>query len=359
MSLLGDLRDRRNARASKRDAMVKAWRSSSRTRAKGFSLPELLVAIGIIGLLIALMLPSVQRSRESARRTHCLNNLRQIGSACMAHVSVDGTFPPTNDGYNSELKKLQSISPHVGLLPYLEQQAIFAQFNPAETGLEGPNEPPSSAVNAGLIYLSVPTFQCPSDRVVLGGNSYRANMGIGPAIFGGGVGAGGWDRSNGSGAFGIWRAMAPSRFSDGLSNTALFSEKLIGDSNPALYTPYRDYFFAWTDIYTIQEAEAACSAVPLGAPPQHESYGGHTWLFGSYKQTWYNHIRGPNSPQLDCAMYSGNPDGAHTARSFHDGGVNLLLADGSARLVGDAVNIGVWRALATRAHADGPVSEDL
>src|SRR5262249_51939819 len=96
-------------------------RRSSRERI-GFTLVELLVVIAIIGILIALLLPAVQAARESARRSSCTNNLKQVGVALQNHLSAKKTFPPL-----SILPKGQTTQPwsaQARLLPYLEEKSL-------------------------------------------------------------------------------------------------------------------------------------------------------------------------------------------------------------------------------------------
>jgi prepilin-type processing-associated H-X9-DG protein len=148
-------------------------------------------------------------------------------------------------------------------------------------------------------------------------------------------------------------------FSDGLSNTLFFSERLVGDyaTNTSAvdeFTPARDPFLTEAQIETIAEAEAACSSPPSLTPP-HDSYGGAPWLYSGWRFTWYNHIRTPNSPSLDCETGI-DSNGAVTARSYHPGGVNVAFGDGRARMLANAIDLNLWRALASRANHE-PISE--
>ena len=96
----------------------------------GFTLVELLVVIAIIGVLVALLLPAIQSARESARRTSCANNMRQIGLALNAHVTAKQSFPP-----GQKVTCGTSASPcepwawSVFILPYMEQSEIYSSIN--------------------------------------------------------------------------------------------------------------------------------------------------------------------------------------------------------------------------------------
>ena len=114
----------------------------------GFTLVELLVVIAIIGILVALLLPAVQAAREAARRTQCLNRFKQVGTAAHNYLSAQGSFPRGDEAYRSSApcayegftprwvklgpsasKRYLGFSWGVYLLPYLEQQAVYDQFD--------------------------------------------------------------------------------------------------------------------------------------------------------------------------------------------------------------------------------------
>ena len=120
-------------------------------RPQGFTLVELLVVIAIIGVLVALLLPAVQAAREAARRMRCQNNLKQIGLASHNLHDITGEMPRA-------FWPDTGLSWHVYLLPYIEQQALFNQFdtktvNPSHTA-PNRNDPYGLQI--------VPAYQCPS-----------------------------------------------------------------------------------------------------------------------------------------------------------------------------------------------------
>ena len=153
--------------------------------ARAFTLVELLVVIAIIGVLVALLLPAVQAAREAARRTQCVNNLKQLGMATLNYESAKKVFPPGRkacDGFSSTgtpcapclkmpgiKKRYQGASGFVLLLPYMEQSELY-QMAKLETTEEGiwPDQSTASAwqdsLRVKLICSTRPsTLVCPSD----------------------------------------------------------------------------------------------------------------------------------------------------------------------------------------------------
>ncbi len=209
-------------------------------RRNGFTLIELLVVIAIISVLIALLLPAVQAAREAARRMQCVNNEKQIGLAMHNYVQAQNALPGADMVYNSnnptELSALSMA------LPYLEQTTIFNSINCGFSYQDPTNYTAMMTVINGFI--------CPSDLPdpipSLGGQTnYMANMGSGivwQAAIGGNAGL-----PQPNGLFYGDSATTFAAITDGLSNTTLYSERVLADGNNAIVSPIADVFFSpWT-----------------------------------------------------------------------------------------------------------------
>jgi prepilin-type processing-associated H-X9-DG protein len=328
----------------------------------GFTVAELLVCIGLIGLLMALGLPALQRVREQSRLLACKDRLRQFGIAAHTHESVHRAFPytATTSGMSGPgaPRWYRSVSPHQDLMYSLDSAAASVLDREDDTvDFVNPSSPTisTSATNRELQAAVIPVLLCPSDSTKSGATSYRANLGISPGIF----------VDNGSpyreatarrGAFVNAMAVRPDEFSDGLSSTAMFSERVLGDGDPDAYDPWRDRFAVPVALYTAEQVVSACQSYSTATPTTVDSFGGHNWMLGGWRQTWYDHIANPNSPIPDCAtgpgFMVGGGGGMMSARSFHTGGVNVCFADGAVRMIASSVGLDVWRALGTRNGAE-------
>ena len=319
-----------------------------RRQRTAFTLIELLVVIAIIAVLIALLLPAVQAAREAARRVQCVNNLKQMGISLHNYHDVNGAFPM--DRYNGPafgeyVYGLDCYSVHCRLLPYMEQTPLFSTFN-----FNIDQRDPANSTGVATVLQS---YICPSD---MGGNppvgwartSYHVNEGPqlcwlwGPSdLYGANT-----NMPAPNGAFFTNYAYPISAFTDGLSNTAMMSERLIGDFSNAVVTIRSDLFAPGTAPATILDAMTQCRSIdPTNLTYQGLSTSGAPWAWVNNCETTYQHITTPNT--MSC-MFPANWRIMHGSSSQHPGGVNVLLGDGSVRFVKDSISVTAWQALGSR-----------
>ena len=335
------------------------WRIVTMSRKRsGFTLVEMLVVIAIIGMLVAMLMPALQMAREAARRSSCTNNLRQMGTALHAFHTAQDRLP-----YRSYRGPTgQSFSVHSQLLPYLEMEAgqDLIDWNLAST----------DPANVAALNLYVPTFLCPSDTdelpLILGGrNNYFVSGGS--QINNGAPGSSGdpmYTLPKPDGPFlanpvAITGVTTPVNaavnfkdIKDGLSYTAMMSEKLLGDGSNGIATRASDTFKPGSYPNTPDEARNACLALEADKTnpqwkdlsKQGNSTVGVPWMATGHSATWYQHVLRPNEPS--CMWPPGRI--STTPSSFHSGGVKLLMCDSSVRFMEDQVELFVWRAIGTR-----------
>ena len=341
---------------------------TTRRRRAGFTLIELLVVLGIVALLVGLLMPAVQSARESARRARCQNSLHQIGLALASYLAAVGSFPtactaePGHDGY---------YSVHTRLLAHLDQPTLYHAVN-FETGTWSPDTYPRShhpdvglvnKFNETVFMTHIGLFLCPSDGGPFRetGNNYRGNVGVG------------WmprpvasypDSANG--IFPEVGTVRASDVTDGLSQTVAFSERLRGSGNVrepvTLLSPERDMFSVFSiPLSEIRNGDDLVRACRISAHPANPNPGftttGRWWFWTGREQTLFNLAQPPNGRVPDCVMGASRPQvGMTGARSGHPGGVNVLMADGSARFVTDSIAVAAWRAQGSRSGGE-PIAE--
>ena len=302
-----------------------------------FTLIELLVVIAIIAVLIALLLPAVQAAREAARRIQCVNNLKQIGLAVHNYHESRGALPGAELVYNGT-----SFSAVSHMLPFLEQSTLYNALN-----FSLPNGDPT---NSTVLAARVSSFICPSDVADThpeygGQTNYMADMGSWIV----------WQSASGPNAGlappnGVFYGSTATRFADvtdGLANTAFFSERVLADFTNGVVSPIADVFFSPAQPTTLDAAVQACQAVNIYDPAsQFPLFMGAPWVNGQHVCL---HVTGPNT--RSCGFFTALR-AIMPPSSRHSGGVNLLLGDGSVRFAKDSIDLATWRALGTRAGGE-------
>jgi prepilin-type N-terminal cleavage/methylation domain-containing protein len=316
---------------------------------RGFTLIELLVVMSVLAVLIALLLPAVQSAREGARRVQCENNLKQIGTALATYETALRVYPFGVGGGGAPGNLVNRWSSQSQFLLYLEQTALYNAINFAGDPWLNPGSR-LGADNLTSLSTRIGGFLCPSDTDRISDpyntahNSYRGCAGTLPYN----LKDDSPDHSGrNNGTFWFQSAVRPANITDGLSQTAVFSERCLGDvSSP---DPRSNY-------YITDESPDDCLAVAqLTAPILSDPYtgSGARWSDGNIVFTRYQHIFPPSRPScLLGGTWDFDSQVLVTANSRHPGGVNLLIADGSARFVKETINARTWSALGTIAGAE-------
>jgi prepilin-type N-terminal cleavage/methylation domain-containing protein/prepilin-type processing-associated H-X9-DG protein len=339
-------------------------------RARGFTLIELLVVIAIIGVLIALLLPAVQAAREAARRSQCVNNLKQIGLAIHNYVSSNDALPPGGEVYSNEYPAFgwvsgpQNFCMKVRLLPYLEGGNAFNSVNfdvSAIWNVSAGSPIDGMKINYTIRHTKIASYVCPSDvnepgtdDPQLPGTNYSNNCGLNRYN-------NNW-RSNGPTYYqghdgGLQQTRNFASIMDGLSNTAMFSEVVKGwgfdpassaatDGNHMTYQiPNGVTAFPQGTYDADYKLALACQATNA----RQWDFKGEVWtLHDCGRGGGYMHINPPNRKSCNAAGY----DTIITASSYHPGGVNLLLLDGSVKFAKNGVSIRSWQALGSIAGGE-------
>lgn len=332
----------------------------------GFSIIEVIVVTGVIGLLIGVLLPAVQSAREASRRLQCANNLKQIGMALTNYESVYSTFPATNAKSLANLANAFSAhyySPLARMLPYLDQIPLF---NATNFDLS-PSDDTSTSNNDTVMMTSIGLFLCPSDPQPsvegYGRCNYRFNIGPTPWSS-----AGENNPQSLAGPFTSHVFYRASDFSDGTSNTVGISERCQGDWISNQTKINGDYILTWIgNSKPDRDADWALEqCMRADSNTQLESRAGESWFISGLHFTNYNHCFTPNTNHMDCAFDGWHTtnlhnrtliEGVFSARSFHSNGVNAACMDGSVRFIKDSVSLNTWRALATRSSGDISATE--
>jgi prepilin-type N-terminal cleavage/methylation domain-containing protein/prepilin-type processing-associated H-X9-DG protein len=305
----------------------------------GFTLIELLVVMAVIAVLVGLLLPAAQKAREAARRMQCNSNLKQIGLALHNYETSLGMLPAGRTNFPHLWSSLAQ------LLPYMDGgvQYNLINFSFPAVPLAASPTPVNTTATATVFELLL----CPSDpqrqwNVSFGPTNYVGNAGTGT------INGGSFRTDAGTeqpeGVFFDRHCVLLRDVSDGTSNTVAFSETVKGsganNTGPVPQDPKSQ--FALIGVASTDITEASCETATQWVGDR-----GSEWARGSFIMAAYNHFYPPNSPKFDCTN-PGRAKAITAARSYHTGGVNVLLCDGHVRFVSDSVDMALWRALSTR-----------
>jgi prepilin-type processing-associated H-X9-DG protein len=330
---------------------------------------ELLVVIAIIAVLIALLLPAVQAAREAARRSQCVNNLKQIGLSIQNYVSAQGTIPPAGasgtPGFSSaDTNSTQTFSMKIRLLPFIEMSTLY---NACNLNLPGAySSTVGSTQNMTVIATSVNAFQCPSDQYPghIGAIDYTStNMAVSNYFSNSGT-ARQYNSSNITGPSwylggnaNVGRVLTLANVVDGTSNSVVFSEIVKGNSgankplpNVVDGSPATGVGAAGSDQLDYQ----ACLKAPGTSLWDYKGEYWHSQDAG--RGGTYSHTMPPNTKSCN---YGTAYDNRICAGSAHTGGVNMTFLDGSVKFIKNSISYNTYLAIGTIAGTEVVSADQL
>jgi prepilin-type N-terminal cleavage/methylation domain-containing protein/prepilin-type processing-associated H-X9-DG protein len=350
---------------------------------KGFTLIELLVVIAIISVLIALLLPAVQAAREAARRIQCFNNLKQIGLGLHNYHQVNNSFPPgglpmLDFGSTTTWQDNASYSASLRMLSFLEQQSLFNALNQM-LGVDQATYPVQT--NSTVVGTRLAAFLCPSDQapawlgagtapltsLTAPGNNYFASIGssmewrnTSSTQY---LGVGNTSGGPPNGPFMVGGpAIGIQSITDGTSNTIAYGEWRVGSGVYTTITPATDIIMVG-NLPSGVTVNTATVNMPLGSAGliswlqtcaanvantadrgNHKTISqGWNWAISLPAWTLGNVLVPPNSNYPGCNQSTGsgnalNQDGSYPITSWHPGGANVLMCDGSVHFLKNSTN---------------------
>ncbi|MFM7151150.1 MAG: DUF1559 domain-containing protein [Gemmataceae bacterium] len=304
-----------------------------KTRRSGFSVFELMVVIAIIAILIALLLPAIQKARQAATRVQSANNLKIIGLAMHNYYSAYNKLPPGVDGNN--------LSGLCYLLPFIEQDNLYRMMD-FKKGL-------TDDANAKVRIMRVREFINSNDPapvmgvgIEFGPTNYMLSAGSKTSL------------EDNDGVFYQSSAIRFNQITDGTSNTAMAVETLRGDGQKTATSPARQHVLLKKE--DLKELKETSGVEDFGANKNIAGNRGSSWMDGRFLQATCSLNRAVNDekPDVDC----GGAGGYSGPRTMING-VSLLMGDGSVRFLTTKVSLDVWKKLATRSGGEVIALEDL
>lgn len=345
--------------------------NSARIKTRGFTLVELLVVIAIIGILVALLLPAIQAAREAARRSQCVNKMKQLSLAVMNYESSRKVLPYANTPNLTVALKTGPCPGTAGatvgsnglhhhtvfsyILPYIEEQAVYDQIDFKYDWFDNTNTTSKGFKNLAVVSKDMDEFLCPSveAKPATFTTDYNVISRIDQDTYCAQVDGTARTKRNVDKLLGMLTDTQNSirKVSDGMSHTIMFVESagrpnhytagknlknLMWEENPALKQPgtggLTDY--QWADggiqadgsdgLYIVWDRTTNPTAMPTDIA-----------------------TRCPMSTVMNCDNYK-------SVYSFHSGGSNVSFGDGSVQFVKEDVDADTFVSLVTRAAGDSP-----
>ncbi len=341
-----------------------------RASLKGFTLVELLVVIAIIGVMVGLLLPAVQAAREAARRMSCGNNLKQLGLGLHNYHSTYNVLPEQGGGTVNPSLNIEwwgdtttnsfRISAHVGLTPFIEQQALWEQISNRFGGYQPMGNNP---YRDDLAYrpwdTEISTLRCPSDPGTGSGRG-RSNYGYCAGDNPSRLETGNLSRNNKSstaeetaarsasrGSFGMHQVFGFRDALDGTANTIAMGEfsSDLGDNHittrPALAAGVLTNPKACSGTAYINSSRPLFWSNVNGTNTGQDSADnrGRNWACASPVHSMFTTILPPNT-ELCTSEGNGHYSGVYSASSRHQGGAHVMMLDGAVRFVTDSIEAG-------------------
>ena len=314
----------------------------------GFTLVELLVVIAIIGMLIALLLPAVQAAREAARRMQCTNNLKQVCLALHNYHDARKVLPTLGMTRPGNTDGTARFSITIALCPYIEQSALYSQFEGAPSGSWGAHRDAASTdVRYDLMRQRISSYLCPSDSVEAAP--------VGPTL--------GWtntafclgdthyDRDSSGFSRGVFYARTKqldmSAVKDGTSNTIAISEARRPSGTQDIAAMFYSAASGPRNM-SMGELTALFSRGVYNVPNEADTtpaanaiQRGYNWANGEPRFIGFSTVLPPNSGNFASdASSDANAWVLGAASSNHSGGAGAARLDGSVSFVSSSVSTG-------------------